>query len=197
MTVIYSNEEIESEIWKPVSGYEGLYEVSNLGRVKSLSRVVFFGHGCKAKKIIPEKILVTSNRNGYRQVSLCLSGKQTEFSVHRIVCTAFHEKPENYTVVNHKNSIKTDNRAINLEWCTHKHNTQEAITSGIMDCIFGENSSVSTISDMDIVNIRKMYASGRYTQREIGKLFGVSQTHVKDIVNFKSRAKPTPVLQPS
>jgi hypothetical protein len=111
----------EIEEWKDIKGYEGLYQVSNLGRVKSLERTVTRKNGRKlpVKELIlkPETI-----HNGYLRVALEDSGKRKRFLIHRLVCEAFHENPENKPEVNHINEKKTDNRACNLEWVTAKEN---------------------------------------------------------------------------
>jgi hypothetical protein len=97
-----------SEIWKPVVGYEGLYEVSNLGRVKSMR----FGF-----------ILKFRLDRGYPRLGLRhLDGVQKQITIHRLVCTAFIPNPYNKSQINHINGIKTDNRVENLEWCTSKEN---------------------------------------------------------------------------
>lgn len=105
------------EIWRDVKGYEGLYQVSSEGRVKSLKRKNSLG------RTIEERILkpVVVGR-GYLQVDLYTGGKMKRFYVHRLVCEVFHENPENKPEVNHINEIKTDNRACNLEWCTRIEN---------------------------------------------------------------------------
>lgn len=102
------------EIWKDVVGYEGLYEVSNLGNVRN---------AVSGKVLKPQKL-----RHGYVGVWLYGNGgiagrNGKQFSVHRIVAKAFCENPNNYAEVNHKNEVKCDNRAENLEWCTHKENS--------------------------------------------------------------------------
>lgn len=98
------------EQWKPVDGYEGLYEVSNLGRVKSL----WF---CN------EKILKSQKRkDGYLQVFLCRNGKIKNFLVHRLVATAFIQNPEGFKQVNHRDEDKTNNIVSNLEFCDAKYN---------------------------------------------------------------------------
>ena len=98
------------EEWKDIVGYEGLYQVSNLGRVKSLRKN-------KIRK-------PTANSRGYKQVDLWKSGKVTHTSIHRLVAFHFLEVPVNYKEmeVNHKDEDKTNNRADNLEWCTRKYN---------------------------------------------------------------------------
>lgn len=103
------------EIWKDIDGYEGLYEVSDLGRIKSLKRNRFM--------------------NGYislyQEVKLTKNKSYIPFLVHRIVATEFIPNPENKEEVNHKNGIKTDNRAVNLEWNTPKENMEHAVRTGL------------------------------------------------------------------
>ena len=101
---------MEKEIWKPILNYEGLYEVSNWGRVKSLK----FGK---------ERILKPgTNKYGYLIVILCKNGKVKSFSVHRLVAEVFIPNPHNYPCVNHKDECKTNNNVNNLEWCTYTYN---------------------------------------------------------------------------
>lgn len=99
-----------NEIWKDVSGYEGLYKVSNFGRVKSL----WFGN---------EKILKPSN-NGYRYlfVNLYKNGKMKYYKVHRLVTQTFIPNPNKLPYVNHKDENPSNNRVENLEWCDQKYN---------------------------------------------------------------------------
>lgn len=101
---------MNEEIWKNIVGYEGLYEVSTSGRVRSLK----FG---KTKVLKPAK-----EGNGYLIVSLCKDGEKKMFSVHRLVAKAFIPNPMHKPHVNHRNEVKTDNRVENLEWMTHKEN---------------------------------------------------------------------------
>ena len=112
---------MKNEEWRDVAGYEGLYQVSSEGRVKSLERKV--EHWCGGERIQKERILkpiVVSS--GYLRVVLYAGGKTKKFYVHRLVCEAFHENPGNKPQVNHINEDKTDNRACNLEWCTRREN---------------------------------------------------------------------------
>lgn len=99
---------MKKEIWKPIKGYEGLYEVSNLGRVKSLRR---------------NSILKAVLHNGYLIVSLRNNGITQQCRVHRLVAEAFILNPYNLPCVNHKDEIKTNNKVDNLEWCSVKYNT--------------------------------------------------------------------------
>ena len=111
-----------SEEWRDVVGYEGLYQVSDQGRVKSLERTFIDKIG--RERYFKERILKPGVRvNGYLFVILYAGGKRKHFFVHRLVCQAFHENPDNKPQVNHINEIKTDNRASNLEWATAMENS--------------------------------------------------------------------------
>lgn len=104
---------VESEVWKPVVGYEGLYEVSNIGRVRSIN----FHKSGKAKVMRP-----SFNTWGYLIVDLRKNNKRHSYTVHRLVALAFIPNPDNLPEINHKNEIKYDNTVENLEWCTRKYN---------------------------------------------------------------------------
>lgn len=112
---------MEKEIWKPVVGYEGLYEVSNLGRVKGL-----FWLQPPSKNNVRfhyERILKGHiNKKGYKSVNLTKNGKKKAYKIHRLVAMAFIPNPQNYPMINHKNEIKSDNRLENIEWCDNGYN---------------------------------------------------------------------------
>lgn len=110
------------EEWKDIKGFEGFYKVSNLGRVKSLSRVVNTYKGTKrnGERILkPKRKLM---KNSYLTVCMSRKGMITTAQVHVLVADAFLPKPNCKVEVNHKNGIKSDNRAENLEWVTRKQN---------------------------------------------------------------------------
>ena len=116
------------EKWKPIKGYEGLYEISNKGRVKSLKlikNVYTTGHTRANVVIEREKILKpTSNGvGGYLIIGLKKDGKRKNHYIHRLVANAFIDNPENKSVINHKDYNRENNNASNLEWCTQKENT--------------------------------------------------------------------------
>lgn len=115
------------EQWKPVLGYEGLYEVSDHGRVRSVACVVRSSSRNGGYRKRPSKILKQNlKKKGYLTVDLCNDGKIKTTLVHRIVAEVFCERTEAQTQVNHKNLNKQDNRASNLEWCTGLENVRHA-----------------------------------------------------------------------
>ena len=105
------------EKWKDIKGYEGYYQISNLGRIKSLPRDVG-SNRCKKETIMKTSI----DKDGYEHLVLCKDGKQKHFRVNRLVAQAFIPNPNNYPVVNHKDENKTNNDVKNLEWCTNEYN---------------------------------------------------------------------------
>lgn len=104
---------MDNEIWKDVVGFEGRYQVSNFGNVKSLSF-----RNQKISKNLAQKV----NNQGYKIVQLCERKRNIPFLVHRLVAMAFVDNPNNYPIVNHKDENPLNNNADNLEWCTYSYN---------------------------------------------------------------------------
>lgn len=102
------------EIWKEIPNYDGKYQVSSWGRVRSFKRT--------NEKILKENTV----SNGYKQIELCLNGKRKCVFVHRLVADAFIPNPENKPCINHKNKATNDNRVENLEWCNAGENNRHA-----------------------------------------------------------------------
>lgn len=107
------------EIWKDIEGFEGLYMVSNLGRIKSLDY-----HRTGEEKIL----MLSKHTDGYLLVSLCKNNMKKTFSVHRLVATTFIPNPDNKPHIDHINTIRIDNRVDNLRWCTAKENFYNPIS---------------------------------------------------------------------
>lgn len=123
---------VVDEIWRPIKNYEGLYEISNFGNVKSLERYSDtknkYGY---MKRSVKEKILNPSiSSKGYMKVTLS-NDKNKIFSVHRLVAQAFLPNPDNLPQVNHIDGNKQNNKVDNLEWCTNKENQEHAIKNGL------------------------------------------------------------------
>lgn len=119
------------EEWRDIVGYEGLYQVSNLGRVKSVPHLVKNRSGCR---MLPERILKQRNSSwggNYLQVQLYNRQNRECKAVHRLVAEAFHINPENKCDVNHIDGNKQNNCASNLEWATRSENIQHAMNTGL------------------------------------------------------------------
>lgn len=109
------------EIWKEIDGYEGYFEVSNLGNFRSKDRIIRYKQN--GMRLYPGKSLKTdSGVEGYQRITLMKEGIKQRYMCHRLVAQMFIPNPENKPFVNHINGIKYDNRACNLEWCTQSEN---------------------------------------------------------------------------
>ena len=124
----FYDDEDDGEIWLPVVGYEGLYEVSNMGRIRSLDRLVV--RPPKGSYIRPGQMLnpLVKRRSGYPTITLRKDNESWRGSLHQIVATTFIPNPENKPYVDHINAVKTDNRVENLRWATRLENNTNPIS---------------------------------------------------------------------
>ena len=170
----------EEEIWKPVVGYEGCYEVSNLGRVRSLDREVRGESNsvCLRKG----RILKPGATWGYLYVTLCSEGKVKHCRVHRLVLAAFRGESE--LDVNHINHVKADNRLENLEYVTVKENISHMVKANRQAC--GEKIGIAKLDEEAIQRMRELYSEGWLTYEDLSIIFKVAESTVSQIINRKT-----------
>jgi hypothetical protein len=174
-----------NEVWKDIEGYENLYQVSNFGEVKSLSRESWNGVAFFLKK---EKILHKNlNTWGYPQVTLCKNNTQKIKRIHRLVLEAFAGKSN--LICNHKDGNKKNNRLENLEYCTHSENSKHAFRIGLTKNNFprrdqkGKNNPNAKLTDEDIILIRTLKGK---TITQLANLFDVTIPQIRNILNNKT-----------
>lgn len=162
------------EIWKPIKGLEGHYEVSNTGKVKGL-------HSGKTLKPY-----VTNC--GYSMIHLCYGNKTIKaFSIHRLVAEAFIPNPENKAQVNHIDGNKSNNNVTNLEWMTPKENTVHACKTGLRNCS-GSNHHNAKLSEEDAKEIKRLYQknSKEYGYRALAKKYGVHHRTIFSVIHGRT-----------
>lgn len=174
------------EIWKDIPGYEGLYQASNLGTIRSLDRYVN-GVGGHFKKIKGRIMTGGMYSNGYSLVVLSKNSSTVTTSKHILVAKAFLPNPENKRCVNHKNSIRTDNNVSNLEWVTHKENTQHGISKGRIN-FRGEKSSIAKLKAAQVLEIREAFNMTKNKPRviDLARSYNVSPACIILIRNRKN-----------
>ena len=174
------------EVWKDIEGYEGLYQVSSLGRVKSLKRLITRKYGYKKREQrINEKLLRFSNNSkGYSQFKINKLGKQKTFRAHTLVARAFIPNHKKHEEINHKNGIKTDNRVENLEWCTRQENIDHAWKKGLVKNIQnGEKINTSKLTEKQVLEIREKYGSKKCNYSEIARKYNVWSSTISRVIN--------------
>lgn len=176
------------EEWKDIAGYEGLYQVSNLGRVKGVERISPQGH------LLKEKIrALAEDKYGYMVVNLCRDGKVKVYKVHRLVCYAFISKPLDKDFVNHIDGDKKNNAVWNLEWCTSSENIIHAFNTGLKHSVsisrYGESNAHCKLTNEQVELIRKLSEHEHKSVRELSKEFGVGYTQIYRILKHEQRDK--------
>ena len=174
------------EIWKPIKDYEGLYEISNLGRVRSLDKIRNAAINNVSETVIRGRIMKQkSDKDGYLSVKLTHpNSKGKHLRVHRIVATSFICNPESKPQVNHKNGIKSDNNAVNLEWCTLSENRIHAYNTGLQssESKKGELNNFSKLTESDVTYIKRNYIQNVTPYRIFAEKFNVNVCTIGAII---------------
>lgn len=175
---------MENEIWKEITGYEGYYQVSNLGRVMGKTRnVPSYNQYELFTKLINGQILKQSRTSaGYYMVTLNRN-KRKIFLVHRLVAHAFLPNKDNKQTINHINGIKTDNRVENLEWATYSENRNHAYQIGLINNA-GGGSNLSKLNEKQVRVIKWWKViNPKIPQLCVARFFGVSKGAIDGIWN--------------
>jgi hypothetical protein len=171
-----------NEIWKNIPAYEGMYQVSNLGRVKTVAREV--KNTAKSFRKLEEKIHTPcDNGNGYKYVTLSMSRVRSNYYIHRIVAEVFLCNCFELLEVNHIDGNKANNRVDNLEWCTRSENAKHAHKSGLNHVLKGEANPGAKLTEEIVRKVRELYDTGQYTQKKLAEDFGIGKGYIFHIVH--------------
>lgn len=180
-----------TEVWKPIANTDDVYWVSNLGNVRSTDRIVTYSDG--RKELHEGKIIIGGkSNNGYRIVGLTIGKKRKYYTVHRLVATAFIPNPNNKPQINHKNGIRTDNRADNLDWCSQSENMKHSYR------VLGRKSPRGNLGNTGkLCNRAKIILQIKdgkivaefYGSCEAARKTGISQAHIVSVANHKKYFK--------
>lgn len=172
------------EKWIDVVGFEGWYQVSNTGIVRSIDRHIVDGRLIKGKELKQY-----TDKQGYKRVALCKAGKHYKKYVHRLVAEAFVQNPNNFPVINHVDENPANNKADNLEWCSVKYNINYGSRAKkYAEKTHGELHYTHKLTEKDVLNIRKEYQRGvkGCGTESLGKKYGIHRTTIKAILSGKT-----------
>jgi predicted XRE-type DNA-binding protein len=174
------------EIWKSIKGYPG-YQVSCLGRIQSIDRIV--PDTRTGSRFLKNRILKADKYGPYDLTTLAKNKKSHKFTTHSLVINHFGPpKPSPKHECNHIDGIKSNNGTTNLEWMTPQENTQHSFDLGLNNGRKGEKNNNSKVTVKQVKKIRKLYSTGKFYQKVLGELFGISQTSINSIVKLKTWA---------
>lgn len=173
------------EIWKDIAGYEGLYQVSDLGRVKSLDRICWNG---KVNFVRKSKIIKDfKNKKGYHTVSLNKGKSPKSYYLHRLVAIAFIPNPENKPEVNHKKGNKSDNRVCAIEWSTYSENNQHSYDVGLKKKPKGILSLRAKFTESQVLAIRRLHRIyPNLNKAKLARRFNVCESAIHNIISRKN-----------
>lgn len=182
----------ELKQYAPIPDYEGFYEISNYGDIRSVERSIITGRG--SIRVLPSMpIKATIEKTGYLTITLSKTGSQKKFLIHRLVLIA-HVGEEIGKVANHKDGIKSNNCLSNLEWCTIRENTQHAFDNGLAKGKTGISNNLAKHSDLIIGHIKRMILDGK-KDSEISSSLNVPIPTIKSIRQGRTRKNVLPTLK--
>ena len=173
-------------VWKDIKGYEGLYQISNDGKVKGLPRQVIRKDGIKGRNLRERPLKGAVNSSGYLTVTLSDNGKSESKFIHRLVAEAFIENESNFEQVNHKDRNKLNNEVTNLEWITPKNNSLHwNKLESDKERNRGESNPNSKLKINDVLKIRELREKGMKIQ-DIADMFKVHNSVISNICTRKT-----------
>jgi len=172
-----------AERWRDVPEFEGLYKVSDWGRVRSLDRVTVDSLG-RLRRFKGRVLKFKLDRVGYHLVNLCRDGDQATYKVHRLVLLAFVREPEPGQECRHLNGDPADNRLENLAWGTSAENKADKLEHGTDNR--GPKHPNAKLTEADVLAIRAM--AGDYSQTALGRMFSVSKSQIGKIIRCEKWA---------
>ncbi len=182
MKYSYDATSLPGEEWRSVVGYEGYYEVSSMGRVKSMARTVDCVDG--SQRNYRTKIMSPKSRGEYLFTILSKGLTYKKISVAREIATAFHGPPKPDAVVNHKDGDKHNNASKNLEWMTKSENSihgHRVLLKNVRELKCNHK-----LTDENVLLGRKLFASGQATYSSLGRMFGTSHVAIRNAIVGKT-----------
>lgn len=169
----------EEEVWEYIPGYEGLYQVSNMGRARSVYHEDGFG-----RKFCGRMLKPIDAGNGYLRLHLSKGSKRELVSLHRLVAMLFVPNPLGHPIINHKDENPRNNRSDNLEWCTQKYNINYGSRSRRSgEKHRGERCVFSKLSECDVYEIKKAFLNGKNKSLyySLAEKYNVSVQNIRSI----------------
>ena len=172
------------EVFVDIPGYEGYYQVSNYGNVRSLDRVIKEKTG-KTQTLKGRILKLRINPGGYYYVEFSKNGNRATFAIHQLVAQAFLDNPDNKPTVNHINGNKLNNSLSNLEWATYSENLEHAYKTRLRRAVqieaVGSKNYKRKLKPEQVIEIKRLLATGNLTHKEIATQFGVARSTITEI----------------
>lgn len=171
------------EIWKAIPNYNGIYEASNLGRIRSVDRKRYDKNGL-LKKYYGRIIEQTEMNAGYLTVGLSIDGVVKTLLTHRLIASTFINNPENFAEVNHIDGNKQNNVVSNLEWMSRNRNIRHAIQNGLIQGLGSQNPSAK-LSDDDVISILELSRLNIHP-KEVANALNIKTSTISDITSRRT-----------